>query len=399
MRLVYIHSSYTPNDLIGNWFTASRDWARNKGGDAFFAIKFTHRKVQADDIQIGDSISCGIHAKMFDYFGLQDFFSWKATREFLKKLDEIKPDVIHCHVVNDCFLHIGLFCKYVNKHHIKVIWTFHDARALTGMCPCPAYCNCNQWMTRCKRCHPEYKFLYPAHPLCNLASLVHWYRKHTIGNIKNLIIVTPSKWMASLVAKSYLKDKRCEVINNGINLNVFHPVENDVRKKYNIPQDAKMLLSVGNPIWHLKGREYMHRLIKELPENYFIVMVGCIQKDLDKFKTYKNVLAFPRVDRDELMAFYSSADLFVNPTLADNFPTVNLESQACGTPVVAFNTDGTVETVAHDAGIIVPQYNYEALKTAILNFEYEGAREKSIRYAKLYDQNKTIKRYIQLYGF
>lgn len=398
MTILYIHSSYRPNDLIGSWFSVTKEYFRQKGGDAFFAIKFTHRETCPDDIVIGDSISCGLHARIFDYVGLQDMWSYFATRKFLKCLDEIKPDIIHCHVINDCFLHMGLFCKYVNKHNIKVVWTFHDARVLTGMCPCPMFTGCDKFKTSCGNCPKNDRFVIPAHEIINLSNIVHWYRKHTIGKIKDLTIVTPSKWMAGLVGQSYLKDRKCVIINNGINHDIFKPVEQNIRTKYGIATDKKLILSVGNPIWKLKGQEYLHRLAEELPKDkYVLVMVGCLDADVAKFKDVANVLAFPRVDRDDLIAFYNAADLFVYPTLADNFPTVNLEAQACSCPVVAFDSEGTSETVDPEHGIVVPRKDYEALRDAILNFNYEGARESAIRFASQYSQDKCVEEYIKLY--
>lgn len=399
MKVVYIHSSYRPNDLIGNWFEETKKYCKSTGGDAYFVIKFTHKETQPNDIVVGGSVSCGIHARMFNYFGLQDMFSYFATRKLLKQLDEIKPDIIHCHVINDCFLHMGLFVDYVNKRNINVVWTFHDARVLTGMCPCPIYTGCNQWRTDCKHCPKDNRFLAPAHEIINLSNWVHCYRKHTIGRIKHLTIVTPSKWMAGLVNESYLKQNRCIVINNGINHNVFKKIQSDIRIKYGIAEEKKMLLTVGNPIGELKGRKYLHRLISELPqERYEFVMVGCYETDVEKYKQVSNVLAFPRINRDELIAFYSAADLFVNTTLADNFPTVNLEAQACGCPIVAFDSDGTPETVDPKRGKVVSRKDYDALKQAILNFHYEGASEAAISFAAQFDQKKCIEQYIKLYN-
>lgn len=398
MKVVYIHSSYRPNDLIGSWFDETKKYCKATGGNAYFAIKFTHRETQPHDIVVGNSISCGIHARMFHYLGMQDMFSYFSTHKFLKKLDEIKPDIIHCHVINDCFLHMKLFTKYVNKHNIKVVWTFHDARVLTGMCPCPLYTGCNQWKTECRCCPKENRFLFPEHEIINLSNLVHRYRKHTIGHIKNLTIVTPSKWMSGLVGESYLKNKRCVVINNGINHSVFRRIHSDILTRYEIPGHKKILLSVGNPIGELKGRNYLHRLINELPqEGYVFVMIGCEKEDVEKYKLVKNVLAFPRINRDDLVAFYNETDLFINATLADNFPTVNLEAQACGCPVVAFDSDGTPETVDPKKGKVVPRKDYEALKQAILNFNYEGARESAMSFASEFEQKKCINEYLKLY--
>lgn len=397
MKIVYIHSSYKPNDLIGNWFAETKEYCKSTGGDAYFAIKFTHRETQPDDIIIGDSVSCGIHARMFDYFGLQDMFSRRVTKRFLKRLDEIQPDIIHCHVINDCFLNMKLFSDYVNKHQIKVVWTFHDARVLTGMCACPCYTECDQWKTGCRHCPKENCVISPRHKWTNLVSIMHQYRKRTIGNIQSLTIVTPSEWMKSLVAQSYLKDKKCIVINNGINQDVFHPVTSDIKKRYGIPDGKKVLLSVANPIWKLKGRDYLLKLVDELPDEYYMIFIGNLKRDIEALKSRQNVLALPRIDRDQLVQFYSMANLLVNPTLADNFPTVNLEAQTCGCPVVAFDSDGTRETIDPKSGIVVERKNYKALKDTILNFHYEGAKKKSIQFARLYDQRNTIEKYIQLY--
>lgn len=398
MKVVYIQSSYHPNDIIGSWFEETKKYCKSTGGDAYFVIKFTHKETQPNDIVVGGSVSCGIHARMFNYFGLQDMFSYFATRKLLKRLDEIKPDIIHCHVINECFLNMGVFASYVNNQNIKVIWTFHDARVLTGMCPYPDYSGCSQWKTSCIHCPKENRVLTPEHEIINLSNRVHRYRKHTIGRIKHLTIVTPSKWMAGLVNESYLKQKRCIVINNGINHNVFKKMQSDIRIKYGITEEKKILLTVGNPIGELKGRKYLHQLISELPqEHYEFVMIGCNEEDVKKYKHVSNVLAFPRINRDELVAFYSAADLFVNATLADNFPTVNLEAQACGCPVIAFDSDGTPETVDPKRGRVVPRKDYEALKQAILDFHYEGAGESAISFAFQFDIKKCIERYFNLY--
>lgn len=397
MKIVYIHSSYRPNDLIGNWFAETKKYCRSTGGDAYIAIKFTHRATQPGDIVVGDSVSCGIHARMYDYFGLQDMFSRNATQEFLKQLDKIKPDIIHCHVVNDSFLNMNKFVNYVNKNNIKVVWTFHDARVLTGQCPYPEYDGCDQWKTECHHCPKTHTFLAPKHCYLNLVKVVYQYRKKYIGDIKKLTIVAPSRWMKSMVSRSYLQNKNCVVINNGINHEIFHPVVSDIREQYHIPEGRRILLSVGNPIWKLKGRDFLLRLIQELPEDYYFVVVGCLSSDVEALKSQGNVLALPRIDRDQLVKFYSAADIFVNPTLADNFPTVNLEAQACGAPVVAFDSNGTRETVSPDGGIVVERMNYDALKDAILNFKYEGSREKSIRFAQKYSQDAVIREYIKLY--
>lgn len=58
------------------------------------------------------------------------------------------------------------------------------------------------------------------------------------------------------------------------------------------------------------------------------------------------IICIPRTNStQELATIYTVADLFVNPTYEDNYPTVNLESRACGTHVIAYDVGGTKETL------------------------------------------------------
>ena len=396
MNILYIHASYKPSDLIGEWFRATKDYVKKENGNAWFAIKYKRGVTNGGDIKIGDSLSNFLHIWLHRWTGLQDMWSCFATIRFLWNLEKIKPDIIHCHVINDRFLNLALFVRYVNKRKIKVVWTFHDSRVLTGKCPCPGFKECIQWKTLCTKCPTKGCFICPGQKGVDMVSIVHKYRMSTVGEINNLTIVAPSNWMRSMVEQSYLKGERCCVIHNGINLSVFHPSDNDVKSKYNIPHEKIMLLSVGNPIWTLKGREYLLKLAEDIPENYMLVLVGAESEDVRILQKNKKVIALPRVNRNELIDFYSSADLFVYPTLADNFPTVCLEAQACGCPVVAFDSEGTSETIA-PGGVVVPRGDYVSWKEAIYSFNYIDARKKAIEFARKYSQERCIEEYMALY--
>lgn len=397
MKVVYIQSSYTPNDLIGSWFKETRSYCLKTGGDAWIAVKYCHKSVfDENTILIGNSISCGVHNRMFEYWGLQDMFSYCATLRFLKELDIISPDIIHCNIINDQFLNLSLLVNYVNDHNIKVVWTFHDARVLTGQCPYPAYSACEQWKKSCKRCPDDKSVIRPSKRWANWVNIVHEYRKKTIGHIRNLTIVTPSNWLGKLVSESYLMEKKCRTINNGINHSFFRNVGNGFRIDNGIDSSRIVLLFVGNPLGTLKGREYIHRLIEDLSNKYVFVLAGCLQEDINKYKGNSRVYAFSRVNKEKLVELYSSADILVNPTLADNFPTVNLEAQSCGCPVIAFDTNGTPETVGPE-GKVVPSGDYEALRNAIISFSLTGTREEAIVFSERFDTRKCIDDYIHLY--
>lgn len=398
MKVVYIQSSTSPNGLQGSWFLLTQKYLQDQEGEALMVQKYRKTTLPQNWIMTGNSFSCGFHYRMFLLFGLQDMFSYLSTKKLIKRLKQFKPDIIHLHLINDFFLHLGLLTNYINKYNIKVVWTFHDARALTGKCPCPQYCDCNQWTTNCRDCGNKNTFLTNRNSIIDLVNYVHKYRKKHIGRIRNLTIVTPSNWMKSIVQKSYLKETNCVVINNGIDLNLFQRNPLNIKEKYKIPINKKVLLTVGNPITDLKGKKYILKLIDELPaENYFFILIGVQTKEMSSLKDKKNVLQFPCINRELLIQFYSNADLFVYPTLADNYPTVCLEAQACGCPVIAFDSEGTKETIDTANGQIIPREDYKALKNGIMTFNYENAKENAIKFALQHSQEKCINQYLELY--
>lgn len=64
------------------------------------------------------------------------------------------------------------------------------------------------------------------------------------------------------------------------------------------------------------------------------------------------VIGLPKTNHpEELAGIYTAADVFVNPTYEDNYPTVNLEARACGTRVITYDTGGCRETLMHSGEV------------------------------------------------
>jgi glycosyltransferase involved in cell wall biosynthesis len=102
-----------------------------------------------------------------------------------------------------------------------------------------------------------------------------------------------------------------------------------------------------------------------------------------------------------LAEIYSAADLFVNPTLEDNFPTTNLEALACGTPVVTFNTGGSAECLVDGCGLLVERGDLPGLVAAIgavrkLGKEAYKANCQA-RAQQLFGKDERFAQYVQLY--
>ena len=217
--------------------------------------------------------------------------------------------------------------------------------------------------------------------------------------LKNCTIVTPSKWMHDLVKQSFLKDYPVKVIHNGIDMNDFKPCASEIRNKYQIG-DAKMILGVAN-IWdNRKGLNDFIQIGQSLNLDFRIVLVGLSKRQLSKLPD--NIIGIERTENiNELVALYSTADVYVNPTYSDNFPTTNIEALACGTPVITYETGGSPEAIDAATGIGVAKGDIKSLEGAIhkiinnkLSFSSEDCR---IRAKSFFSQQDRYGDYLNLY--
>lgn len=326
--------------------------------------------------------------------GLNGRFSYFGTRQLIKILKKYNPDVIHLHNIHKFCINIPMLFKYLKKCGKKVVWTLHDCWAFTGHCPNFDMIGCEKWKTGCYDC-PQIR-AYPKSLVDNSKSY-YKNKKKWFSGVDNMTLVTPSKWLAGLVKQSFLKDYAVKVINNGINLSVFKPTENDFKKQYGI-EDKFLILGVAFGWSERKGLDVFNRLAEDLSSDYAIVLVG-VSKDEKKNVSDKIITVERTQNAEELAKIYSASDLFVNPTREENFPTVNIESLACGTPIVTFNTGGSPEIIDLLTGICVEKDDYQALMASIKHIK-ENAPIKSedcIERAKIFNEKEKYKEYIALY--
>lgn len=274
-----------------------------------------------------------LKSRLFDKHGLG---STIVTKKFIKFIKEYNPDVIHLHNIHGYYLNYKILFKVLKEFKGKIFWTLHDLWAFTGHCAYPN--TCEKWKNGCNRC--ERLKYYPSSVIDN-SRKNYKQKKELFTSLKRAVIITPSKWLEKLVKESYLAKYETKVINNGIDLNIFQPTESDFRKKHGIG-DKKIILGVSN-IWEKrKGLDDFIELSKRVDKDTQIVLVGLSEEQIKDLPD--NVLGIKRTNgQKELAEIYSTADLFVNFTYDDNFPTVNIESIACGTPVLTYKTGGSYE--------------------------------------------------------
>lgn len=351
-----------------------------------FSFDSAHQKVGTHAEHI-------VHKTLGQITGLNGLFSWFGTRKLIKECKKFKPDIIHLHVLHAfCFCLPSLF-RYIKKHNIPVVWTFHDCWAFTGHCPHFVGVNCEKWKTGCGGC-PQLS-CYPKSKI-DTTSLAYKLKKKWFTSVKNMTIVTPSKWLAELTKQSFMGKYPIKVINNGIDLNIFKPTESNLREKFNIPPEKSIILGVSNGWTKKKGVDVFLELAKRLDnKKYQIVLVGKNGNDFSD-----NIITIQHThNQQELAEIYTAADLFVNPTREEVFGIVNIEALACGIPVVTFNTGGSPECIDNKCGTVVDCDDIDAMEREIIRIcsDKPYSKQACIERAKEFDMNNRFKEYVNLY--
>lgn len=325
-------------------------------------------------------------------FGNYGFNSKKATKRIIKELERIQPDVVHLHNIHGHDCDLKMLFTYFKKSKTKLVWTFHDCWAFTGYCTHFTMAGCDKWKSKCSDCVQKREFSW----FFDKSGKLFEKKKKLFSNL-DLTIVTPSRWLADLVRQSFLKEYPVEVINNGIDLDIFKPTQSDFRQKYSL-EDKKLLLGVSFDWGERKGLDVFIELAKRLPDDYKIILVGT--NDAVDGRLPENILSIHRTqNQNELAEIYSAADLFVNVTREDTYPTVNMEAIACGTPVLTFKTGGSPEMLDKSCGSVIECNDVDTLEKEAIRIcsDKPYAGEQCVIKAKEFDKNERFKEYAGLY--
>lgn len=331
-----------------------------------------------------------LEARILGNFG---FNSLMATKRMVRKVRDLNPDIVHLHNIHSHNCNLSILFAYLRENKKKVIWTFHDCWAFTGSCTYFSYVGCDKWKTKCSNCPKAHEFSW----LLDTSSRLYERKKKLLSDI-SMTIVTPSRWLSELVRDSFLRNCNLAIINNGIDTEIFKPMQSGFRAEHSIARTDKMILGVGFEWGQRKGLDVFIELARRLPNNYKIALVGT-SEDVDK-QLPQNVVSIHRTNNQvELAEIYSAADVFVNPTREDNYPTVNMEALACGTPVITFNTGGSPEMLDDTCGIVVEREDIDGLVEAIQSVVEKKtfSLEACLKKAEDFNQDICFQKYLDLY--
>jgi len=289
--------------------------------------------------------------------GSDGFTNRCQTKRAIRSLLDFKPDIIHLHNMHGEWIDLRLLLECAAKEGIPVIWTLHDSWVATGRCAYFTFNRCERYETGCGSCPHKHEF--PKTFILDRSAHFHKLKRRLI-NQSNISFLTPSKWLADLIAPEF-PGKTFEAVGNPYDPDTFHP---PIDKRVFNRQHP--VVGFSSFFWSLsKGLPYMLQAADILGKRgYRIRVLGNMPKNF----TAPEGTEFLGLttDKKELADFYGSLDCFANPTQQDVYPTVNLESIACGTPVVAFDIAGAAEIIEPGVnGFKVPSGDLDSFVLAI----------------------------------
>lgn len=348
--------------------------AISKGWKSYIAYGRNTRPSQSKLIKIGNDWDMkyhGLHTRLFDRHGLA---SVQATKQLITQIRDINPTIIHLHNIHGYYLNYPLLFNFLSTTSIPVVWTLHDCWPMTGHCAYFDYIGCQKWRSECYNC-PQKK-AYPSSILWDGSKRnFHSKKKHFLS-AKNLTMVAVSKWLKTIVKQSFLQETNTILIHNGVDIKTFKPDDRDIIiEKHNLYQKT-ILLGVAS-IWERrKGLNDFIQLEKKLDQNFQLILIGLTRKQIKELPS--SIIALPRTENiQELVNYYSAADIYLNPTYEDNFPTTNLEAMACGTPVITYKTGGSPEAIDKNTGYVVEKGDIEGMLDAIKQIQKDDKKKYS----------------------
>lgn len=359
--------------------------ATSRGWDCYIAYGRWSKPGICKEYKVGSKLDMYAHYAANRFFDMEGLVSKGATKSLVKWINNIKPDIVQLHNLHDHYLNYPELFECLAKLNVPVFWTQHDCWAFTGGCTYPDLHGCEKWKYECKGCSIK-KSIF-----CNKSEYHYRLKVELLSKIPNLIYIPVSNWLCNLILESSQGYRQVIMIHNGIDINRFKPTTGKSSKVFNI-------IGVAASWCQRKGLDDFIKLRSILSEDYTITLVGLTSEQVKSLP--QGITGITRTTNiEEMVALYSEANVFLNPTYSDNFPTTNIEALACGTPVITYKTGGSPEAIDEKTGIVVEQGNLTALVDAIVCMKETPLSSVDCRKRaeEFFDKDKNFAKYVDLY--
>lgn len=371
--------------------------ALSNGWEVYVAHGARYRNAsELKSIQVTSKCGEMLHYVESSLFDAQGLGSCCETKWFLKKMDKIKPDLVHIHNIHGCFINYPLLFKYLKEHNIPVVWTLHDCWSMTGHCTHFMRTDCQKWKTRCHHC-PQKK-TFPATYLLDRSRRNYILKKGLFTSMPVMHITTVSNWLKGIAEASYLNKYPVAVVPNGIKTEVFTPEASNIKEQYGL-QGKKLLLAVAIGLDERKGLYDYINLAEKLSADYQLMLVGLTEEEQKALP--KSIIGVKRTNgAKELAAYYSAADTLLSLSYEETFGLTIAEAMACGTPAIVYDNTAQPELITDETGRVVSTGDVDAVLAAIKEVcskPKETYTNKCRSFALQYDEALSYQKYLDIY--
>ena len=390
-RVLFINS-IVGTGSTGRLISGLSGMLKDKNADPFVCYGRGKGDEHVASFRIGKDTDVYLHGAVSRITDRHGLYSTGATKTLLRVIEGADPDIIHLHNLHGYYLNYDMLMKYLKERNTPIIWTLHDCWAFTGHCTHFEYVRCDRWKKEgCHDCSQLRE--YPKSILKDGSKENYRLKKELFTGFKEMMIVTPSEWLKDRVKESFLSGYEVRVIPTGIDLETFKYTESDIRERYGISK-KKVILGVANPWRDRKGLDEFIKLAKLLPDGYRIVMIGLKKSQLSLIPG--NITAIEKTESiREMVEWYSAAEVFLNLTREDTFPTTNIEALACSCPVITYAAGGSPESLDESCGRIADIDDLGEVVRLITDDSWRGpdTREYCRRRSLLYDRDLRYRQY------
>ena len=372
--------------------------AMAQGWESYIAYGRYANPSKSHIVKIGDLFDQCLHGAQSLLLDRHGLASCGPTKKLIREIEQIKPDLIHLHNIHGFYLNYPILFQYLSTVDIPVVWTLHDCWAFTGHCAWPIHGHCDRFQEQCCHCPLQSKG-YPKSYLLDRSRSNFKLKKRYFRALKDLHLVTVSRWLEQQVRLSFMQDMDIRTIYNGLDTEVFRP---SGTPPTSVTDGHPLVLGVCNAWYDWKGLNDMAALRELLPDEYEIMVVGVNEDQMHRLP--EGITCIRRTDSvSQLAEIYSQADVFVNPSKVESFGMTTAEALSCGTPAIVYDTSACPEVVDNLTGRVVPLGDVNALSEAIIDLcnqsgceqTRQACRERAIR---LFNRQDRYKEYMQLYN-
>lgn len=398
MKILQINAVYRNLSTGSNVYEMNTDF-RKKGHQCVAAFSVGQIIAPEEEYRIGTLAGQKLHALLSRVTGLQGYFSRHSTKALLRYMDRFQPDMVVLNNLHANYINLPLLLSYLAQKDIPTVAVLHDCWFYTGKCCYYTAIGCEKWKNQCKNC--------PVWRNYNKSWFLDWStkmfedRKRLFGAIPRLGVVAVSDWLLGQAEQSPVFQNAKEIIriHNWIDTQVFAPADTEALRRKLQLTGKKVMLAVAAGWEKRKGLDTVFWIANQLHEDERLILVGKLEK---KLQLPENVIYIPRTaSREELIQYYSLADVFLQPSLEETFGKVTAEALSCGTPVVCYDSTANPELVGENCGTVVPVGDRKAMLRAARQIISDGkvsfsgaCRDFAVQ---RFDTQKIFKEYLALF--